>query len=145
MESKSFDWGVKWTWNNKTDLFKRFYYFFQISVATFHIGRLELAQQSIGSTVCIKVQAASLSGEECPAISWEEFQVLFIKCFGFFCNFLVFFKVGKSGLINQLVSLLFLYECSIQYWLYRNQRPWKLGGQLSELLNIYFKNIKLIC
>ena len=49
---------------------------FQISVATFHIGRLELAQQSVGSQACIKLQAASLSGEECPAISWEEFQVI---------------------------------------------------------------------
>ena len=48
---------------------------FQISVATFHLGRLELAQQSIGSRSCIKVQGASLSGEECPSISWEEFQV----------------------------------------------------------------------
>merc|ERR1711884_776320 len=47
-----------------------------ISVATFHIGRLELAQQSVGSQACIKLQAASLSGEECPAISWEEFQVI---------------------------------------------------------------------
>jgi len=51
-------------------------FIFQISVATFHIGRLELAQQSVGSQACIKLQAASLSGEECPAISWEEFQVL---------------------------------------------------------------------
>ena len=50
-------------------------FIFQISVATFHIGRLELAQQSVGNQACIKVQAASLSGEECPAISWEEFQV----------------------------------------------------------------------
>ena len=49
----------------------------QISVATFHIGRLELSQQSVGRHACIKVQAASLSGEECPAISWEEFQVIF--------------------------------------------------------------------
>ena len=48
----------------------------QISVATFHIGRLELSQQSVGRHACIKVQAASLSGEECPAISWEEFQVI---------------------------------------------------------------------
>lgn len=50
-------------------------FFAQISVATFHVGRLELAQQSVGNQACIKVQAASLSGEECPAISWEEFQV----------------------------------------------------------------------
>ena len=46
-------------------------------MATFHIGRLELAQQSVGSYACIKLQAASLSGEECPAISWEEFQVMY--------------------------------------------------------------------
>lgn len=48
-----------------------------ISVATFHLGRLELAQQSVGSHSCIKIQAASLSGEECPSISWEEFQSKF--------------------------------------------------------------------
>ena len=54
----------------------------QISVATFHVGRLELAQQSVGSNACIKLQAASLSGEECPAISWEEFQV----CLKEFCT-----------------------------------------------------------
>jgi hypothetical protein len=53
-----------------------YFYFFQISVATFHLGRLELAQQTVGSNACVKLQAASLSGEECPAISWEEFQVL---------------------------------------------------------------------
>ena len=47
----------------------------QISVATFHLGRFELAQQSVGSHACIKIQGASLSGEECTAISWEEFQV----------------------------------------------------------------------
>jgi len=48
-----------------------------ISVATFHLGRLELAQQSIGSRSCVKVQGASLSGEECPSITWEEFQTKF--------------------------------------------------------------------
>ena len=36
---------------------------------------MELAQQSIGNRSCVKVQGASLSGEECPTISWEEFQV----------------------------------------------------------------------
>lgn len=61
-------------------LFKQLHFFLlQISVATFHLGRLQLAQQSIGSQACIKVQAASLSGEECPAISWEDFQVLLIS------------------------------------------------------------------
>ena len=51
--------------------------FFQISVATFHLGRIEMGQQTIGRNSCIKVQAASLSGEECPDISWDEFQVEF--------------------------------------------------------------------
>jgi hypothetical protein len=46
-------------------------------VATFHLGRIELGQQTIGRNSCIKVQAASLSGEECPDISWDEFQVEF--------------------------------------------------------------------
>ena len=55
------------------------HFFFQISVATFHLGQLQLSQQSIGSQACIKLQASSLSGEECPAISWEEFQVNFAK------------------------------------------------------------------
>ena len=44
-------------------------------MVTFHIGRLELAQQSVGNHACVKLQGASLSGEECPAISWDEFQV----------------------------------------------------------------------
>jgi hypothetical protein len=44
-------------------------------VATFHLGRIEVGQQAVGRTSCIKVQAASLSGEECPEITWDEFQV----------------------------------------------------------------------
>lgn len=55
-------------------------------MATFHVGRLQLAQQSIGSHACIKVQAASLSGEECPAISWEEFQVKYEISQDTFCK-----------------------------------------------------------
>ncbi len=46
-----------------------------MSVATFHLGRFELAQQSVGKQACIKIQAASLSAEEAPAVTWEEFQV----------------------------------------------------------------------
>jgi len=48
-----------------------------ISVATFHLGGLELIQQSIGAKSCIKLRCSSLYGEECPAISWEEFQSKF--------------------------------------------------------------------
>eukprot|EP00095_Tigriopus_kingsejongensis_P003689 maker-scaffold11_size778918-snap-gene-6.50 protein:Tk03689 transcript:maker-scaffold11_size778918-snap-gene-6.50-mRNA-1 annotation:"uhrf1-binding protein 1-like protein" len=48
-----------------------------ISVATFHVGRLEVAQQSLDGLSTVKIQGASLSGEECPAISWEEFQSKF--------------------------------------------------------------------
>ncbi len=44
-------------------------------MATFHLGRFELAQQSVGKQASIKIQAASLSVEECPAITWEDFQV----------------------------------------------------------------------
>ena len=44
-------------------------------MATFHVGRLEIAHQAAEGVAALKIQGASLSGEECPAISWEEFQV----------------------------------------------------------------------
>ena len=47
----------------------------QISVTTFHLGGFALAQQSHGRDSAIKIQGASFSSEECPAISWEDFQV----------------------------------------------------------------------
>ena len=52
-------------------------YDIQISVATFHLGGFALAQQSHGRDSAIKIQGASFSSEECPAISWEDFQVRF--------------------------------------------------------------------
>ncbi|XP_059079286.1 bridge-like lipid transfer protein family member 3B isoform X2 [Tigriopus californicus] len=48
-----------------------------ISVATFHVGRLEIAHQSVSGVSAVKIQGASLSGEECPSIPWDEFQSKF--------------------------------------------------------------------
>ena len=47
----------------------------QISVTTFRLGRFALAQQSHGRDSAIKIQGASFSSDECPVVSWEDFQV----------------------------------------------------------------------
>ena len=48
----------------------------QISVTTFRLGRFALAQQSHGRDSAIKIQGASFSSDECPLVSWEDFQVV---------------------------------------------------------------------
>lgn len=51
--------------------------FFQISIATFKLSKLELVQESKGLSSTIKLQVAEVNCEQCNAIPWDEFQVIY--------------------------------------------------------------------
>lgn len=46
-------------------------------MSTFKLGKVEFVKQSQGFSSTIKVQVSSLTSDECGAIPWDEFQVLF--------------------------------------------------------------------
>ncbi|XP_074033152.1 bridge-like lipid transfer protein family member 3B [Leptinotarsa decemlineata] len=48
-----------------------------IMVATFKLEKIEFVHQSIGYSSSLKIQVGELTCDECPSISWHEFQVKF--------------------------------------------------------------------
>lgn len=56
-------------------IIKLFIFFFQVSVSTFKLNKIEFVYQSLGFQSSMKVQLSNLLCDDCSSISWDELQV----------------------------------------------------------------------